>query len=79
MRCALSILQAYKLGVYGPRYVWMLLGWYPERWWTLGNSTNCTHAELAAAVEGYFAVDSLNYIIDDGRSLSGLVSSHLYL
>ena len=69
-------LQAYKLGMYGSRYVWMLLGWYTERWWTVGNNTNCTHQQLAEAVNGYFAVDSLNYIIDDGKSLSGLVSKY---
>ena len=26
--------QAYRRGYYGPKYVWILLGWYsPARWW----------------------------------------------
>ena len=70
----MGFLQAYHLGLYGGRYVWMLLGWYTNQWWTLGNDTRCTEAQLAQAVEGYFSVDSLNYIIGKRRSISGLVS-----
>ena len=73
------LFQAYKLGLYGHRFVWMLLGWYPEKWWTLGNNTNCTHQQLAEAVEGSFAVDSLNFIIGNRQSIAGLVRVDYYL
>ena len=67
--------EAYHLGLYGRRYVWMLLGWYSNKWWrqTL-DTVNCTSEQLDVALTGYFAVDSLNTIIGSERSISGLVS-----
>ena len=66
-------LQCYKLGMYGPRYVWMLVGWYKSHWWEV-QDTACTIEELTLAVEGYFSVDTLNSIIGDNKAVSGLVS-----
>ncbi len=60
------------MGMYGPRYVWMLVGWYKERWWEV-EDTRCTVDQLTQATEGYFAVDTLNSIIGNKRAVSGLV------
>lgn len=30
----LSFKQAYKEGVYGSKYVWIIVGWYNDNWWT---------------------------------------------
>ncbi len=59
--------------MYGPRYVWMLVGWYKSHWWET-EDTQCTIEELRQAVEGYFSVDTLNSIIGDTKAVSGLVS-----
>ncbi|CAH1778015.1 unnamed protein product [Owenia fusiformis] len=64
--------QAYKAGLYGRRYVWVLLGWYTEDWWQVEGETNCTKQEMATAVNGYIGVDGLNSIIGQKRSISGL-------
>ncbi len=65
--------QAYQLGMYGPRYVWMLVGGYKPRWWAV-EDTRCSVDQLTQATEGYFAVDNLNSIIGSKRAVSGLVS-----
>lgn len=28
-----SYQQAYKEGLYGSKYVWLIVGWYNEDWW----------------------------------------------
>ena len=63
------------MDLYGPRYVWMLMGSYGERWWETVTDVNCTHAQLASAVEGYFSVDSLNFILGKEKSYSELVNT----
>ena len=60
------------MGMYGPRYVWMLVGWYKERWWE-EEDTRCSIAQLTQATEGYFAVDTLNSILGNKKAVSGLV------
>ena len=29
----ISYQQAYKEGLYGSKYVWLIVGWYNEDWW----------------------------------------------
>lgn len=29
-----SFQQAYKEGVYGSKYVWIIVGWYNDDWWS---------------------------------------------
>ena len=41
--------QAFKRRLFGPRYVWITHGWYPDRWWTqevTNNTVNCTESQL---------------------------------
>ncbi|XP_072171308.1 gamma-aminobutyric acid type B receptor subunit 2-like [Diadema setosum] len=71
--------EAYRRGMYGAKYVWLLVGWYSHHWWLVedddDDAVDCTPEELTEAVEGYFAVDSLDVNIDDRPSVSGLTSS----
>lgn len=48
--------QCYKLGFYGPKYVWILIGWYGQGWWNdaLTYST-CTVDQILEVIEGHFA------------------------
>ncbi|WAQ99650.1 GABR2-like protein, partial [Mya arenaria] len=64
--------QAYKLGLYQPRYVWILLGDYVERWWEAAGDTSCTNHELRSAAQGYFTIDSLNSLSDDEKSSANI-------
>ncbi|KAK3582846.1 hypothetical protein CHS0354_039993 [Potamilus streckersoni] len=64
--------EAYKLGMYSSRYVWIMLSEYVERWWELSNNTTCTRSALSQAVEGYFIIDSLNALTDEDRSSANI-------
>ncbi|XP_059158110.1 gamma-aminobutyric acid type B receptor subunit 2-like [Physella acuta] len=67
--------QAYKLGMYQPRYVWIMVGWLKELWWRDVHDTNCTKDEMAVAVEGAFTIVSLNGLMADGKSVANLTTS----
>ena len=70
--------KAFELGMFGPRYVWMLVGGYKDRWWEEEDPRcRCTTEELRQATEGYFSVDTLNSIIGPQKAVSGLVSVNI--
>ncbi|XP_070554748.1 gamma-aminobutyric acid type B receptor subunit 2-like [Ptychodera flava] len=49
--------EAYKQGMYGPKYVWLIIGYYSERWWETDiEDLDCTAEELRTALAGYFTV-----------------------
>lgn len=58
-------MQAYQLAMFGPRYVWVIIGDYVERWWEHAGDTVCTIQQLATAANGYFSIDSLNSNSED--------------
>ena len=67
--------QAYHQGLYGPRYVWLLMGGFKlESWWQDARDTNCTAHQLATALNGCFAVVSLNTLLGGLKSVANLVS-----
>ncbi|XP_038054948.1 gamma-aminobutyric acid type B receptor subunit 2-like [Patiria miniata] len=66
--------EAYKIDMYGSKYVWILPGWFQREWWRAEMDTDCTAEELARVVEGYFSIESLDINIDNRSSISGLTS-----
>ncbi|XP_072047423.1 gamma-aminobutyric acid type B receptor subunit 1-like [Amphiura filiformis] len=49
--------EAYKLGMYGPRYQWFVIGYYTANWWQRPESTlDCTVEQLYEAADGYLTV-----------------------
>lgn len=54
--------QAYRTGLYGARYAWLIPGWYGKDWWKKNlseESLACTVDEMDEAVKGYIACDSV--------------------
>ncbi|XP_041350716.1 gamma-aminobutyric acid type B receptor subunit 2-like [Gigantopelta aegis] len=51
-------LKVYKAGLYGPKFVWLLLGWYSENWWK-AVPVDCTFDQLEQAIDGYFSIDQI--------------------
>ena len=44
----------------GPKYVWIMVGWYDDKWWRTGEpDANCTVEEMNMAAEGYMAVGDM--------------------
>ncbi|XP_072048874.1 gamma-aminobutyric acid type B receptor subunit 1-like [Amphiura filiformis] len=67
--------EAYKLGMYGPRYVWMIESWNSDHWWRNTNGINCTEDEMVAVTEYYVGTVFLDVRPDDTVTISGLTSN----
>ncbi|CAG2111205.1 unnamed protein product, partial [Medioppia subpectinata] len=50
---------AYKEGLYGRRYQWIVSGLYEDKWWQNVHNLDCSKEELMAALDGYIATDVL--------------------
>ncbi|XP_062836908.1 gamma-aminobutyric acid type B receptor subunit 2 isoform X2 [Anolis carolinensis] len=52
---------AFNAQMYGPKYQWIIPGWYQTFWWEKAipklNSSNCHTANILSAMEGYIGVD----------------------
>jgi hypothetical protein len=47
--------QAYKVGLYGPKIVWVFVGWFSTTFWKVNlEGLDCTEAEMIKAAEGSF-------------------------
>ncbi|KAK2573860.1 Gamma-aminobutyric acid type B receptor subunit 2 [Acropora cervicornis] len=69
--------EAFKQGIYGKRYVWIIIGWYDDSWWERDLETegvSCDVREMRMAVDGYLATDHMNLNEDDVTSKEMTVS-----
>jgi len=66
--------EAYKRGLYGEKYVWFLIGWYEDDWWTEVKDLNCTYEQMKMAVEGHITTEALVLNQDNRRTVSGYTS-----
>ncbi|XP_045204185.2 gamma-aminobutyric acid type B receptor subunit 1-like [Mercenaria mercenaria] len=52
--------QAYKEKLYGKKYVWFIIGWYPNNWYKVDDpSINCTSDQLKEALEGHITTEAV--------------------
>ncbi|KAK3728690.1 hypothetical protein RRG08_041874 [Elysia crispata] len=52
--------QAYKEKLYGKKYVWFIIGWYPDNWYKVKDDRhNCTVEQLEEALEGHFTTEAI--------------------
>lgn len=49
--------EAFKKGMHGSQYVWILPGYHQPNWWLENDETNCTLAEIESVLQGHFAVE----------------------
>ncbi|XP_014677860.1 PREDICTED: gamma-aminobutyric acid type B receptor subunit 1-like [Priapulus caudatus] len=74
--------EAYKLGLYGPKYVWFLVGWYNSEWWmTPDSSINCTSSQLGRVAENYIstqglAVDPISHQTINGMTVKETIAAY---
>ncbi|OQV20137.1 Gamma-aminobutyric acid type B receptor subunit 2 [Hypsibius exemplaris] len=65
--------EAFRLGLYGSRYVWFLSGSYPVGWWkNRANETTCTTAQLEKAIDGYISVTTSDALMNNKVSAAGI-------
>ena len=61
--------------MYGPKYVWIITGWYTEGWWDRAYaSTDCTAEQLALAAEGAIGTGPVYINPRQERGVAGLTS-----
>lgn len=70
--------QAYKLGMYGADYAWILHETIGQSWWKYATS-ECSQNEIAEASENVLIVSSHNRIVGGGVSYSGLVGNFFFV
>ena len=69
------MLKAYNQGITGDDYVWMLIGWYSDKWWEQDDdSIDCTPEEMRQAVRGYISVESLQLGAPEVMTVANIVS-----
>lgn len=75
LNCFVSTLKAYKLGMFGAKYVWILLGYMERDWWLVKDPTiSCSSAEILQAMDGHLATDYLWTTAPDTKTVYGKVS-----
>ena len=70
----MKLLQVYKQKLYGPKYVWFIIGWYADNWF-MEPDTNCTVDQMKEALEGHFTTEGLMLNSDNNVTVSGMVST----
>ena len=66
-------LQAYKLGLYGAKIVWIFYGWFSLEFWKQGlDDLGCSEDEMRQAAEGAFMISHFkrNQLVE--RGIAGL-------
>ena len=74
--------EARRIGMFGRRYQWLLVGLYSERWWERDQfsgpepedpAQRCSPAEVKPALQGAVLTDVLHLSNDHRRAISGMV------
>lgn len=60
--------EAYKNGLYGKQYVWLLIGWYEANWFHPVPGLNCTMEEMLKVVEKHITTEAL--MLNQGQQLT---------
>ena len=72
----LSSQQAYKEGLYGEKYVWLLPGWYSANWWEKSTKPlDCTPAQIKQTAGNYIAARAQPLDTVSRATIMGKVSS----
>ncbi|XP_033638560.1 uncharacterized protein LOC117299207 [Asterias rubens] len=68
--------EAWRQNIVGPGYVWFLLGWWTNRWWTIDDQflTKCTIEEVKQAVETslYIGTECALFGEENVQTVSGI-------
>lgn len=74
------ILQAYKVGLYGPKIVWVFPGWYSTKFWIINpHEVNCTTEEMILVVEGAFLTAPIFRNVLDELGVANITGLPIYL
>ncbi|KAK2188874.1 hypothetical protein NP493_117g04006 [Ridgeia piscesae] len=66
--------EAYKEKMYGPKYAWIITGFYTRMWWKnkdVNFPHDCTVEQLEEAIQGYFTADANPNSLSQSPGISG--------
>ena len=71
----IKLSQAYKAGLYGNKYLWVLPGWFYEGWYKIsGSKLGCTTDQIYEVIKHYLATyRSFNRYDNKTMTISGKV------
>ena len=81
-RALSTSLQAYKSGLYGARYAWLIPGWYSNDWWTKHiekESLECTGQQMNETAKSYISCDVVRMSPENIVTASGQVQKFFKL
>ena len=62
--------------MFGPRYLWIIIGYIERDWWLINDSSiACTADQLMAAANRHLSTDYLWQAREDLETISGKVST----
>ncbi|XP_071806670.1 gamma-aminobutyric acid type B receptor subunit 2-like [Asterias amurensis] len=67
--------EAYHLGLYGKRYVWIINSYNSVDWWKNVTWLGCTEEEMHKVVDNYIGAVVLGSRTDSNKTVSGLTAS----
>ena len=68
--------EAYKKGVYGSKFQWLIVGMYDDDWWDKDdNTTECNPREIQTALVGVMVMDIQALASREEITVSGRVST----
>ncbi|KAK2172393.1 hypothetical protein NP493_966g00017 [Ridgeia piscesae] len=66
--------EAYKKKMYGPKYAWIITGFFSRLWWKNvdpDNPHDCSIEQLEEAIQGYFTADANPNSLSQAPGISG--------
>ncbi|XP_072030590.1 gamma-aminobutyric acid type B receptor subunit 1-like [Amphiura filiformis] len=75
-KAAAILCEAYKIGITGEGYMWLLLGWYGKKWWHFQDGYHrCTKEEIKIAIEStfYLSTDMVQLRPSMETNIAGIV------
>ncbi|KAL5009805.1 hypothetical protein ScPMuIL_012110 [Solemya velum] len=64
--------QAYKMGLYGHKIVWIFPGWYATHWWQTENQDGCSREQMDRAADGHLVTGHFYLNPKQKRGIAGL-------
>ncbi|CAL7939276.1 unnamed protein product [Xylocopa violacea] len=65
--------EAYRFGMFGRKYQWVIMGMYAEKWW-LRSRGDCEPSELAEALHGAILTDLLPITTEKRKTIAGITT-----
>lgn len=70
-------MQAYKIGLYGPKIVWIFLGYLSTNFWRVSlDGVDCSQKEMEIAADGMFLIKFTDGNPEEIRGIGNLTCNN---